>query len=264
MPAPKIIDVTESNVDKVGFFCAMSKPEQRGYQDKRAWLKDRFPEGLRLKIIASVGRAFIEYIPGEFAWRAIEAQHYMVIHCLWVVGRSKAKGCASALLDTCISEARSKKMLGVAAVTARRRLGFVDTDFFLHKGFRRVETAPPGLDLVAMNFRAGPDPKFLSGSDQKLAALGQGLTIVTSPQCPYTREGAEQIINLAQTMNISARSVRLERLNDVLTLAPSGYASFDIACAGKVVGNLFHCMTAKRVRRILGDDLSGLQPNSGG
>lgn len=31
-------------------------------------------------------RGFIEYIPGAFGWRAVFAEDYMLIHCLWVMG----------------------------------------------------------------------------------------------------------------------------------------------------------------------------------
>ncbi len=43
----EILDVNEGNVDKAGFFCAMSKPESKGYQEKLAWVKKRFCEGLK-------------------------------------------------------------------------------------------------------------------------------------------------------------------------------------------------------------------------
>lgn len=251
MRALEIIEVTESNVEKVGFFCAMSKPELKGYQDKLAWLRERFREGLKIKLIARGGRGFIEYMPGEFAWRAIDAPRYMVIHCLWVVGKSKRHGCGAALLDACVRDARSQKMGGVAAVTARGRLGLVDTDFFLHQGFRVVDKAPPGLDLVALRFGRGSYPKFLGGWNEKLRALDRGLTVVSSPQCPYTCEGAEQIVSLARSMNIPARSVRLEKLQDLRRSAPSAYASFDMACGGEVVANLYHHMTARRLSKLL-------------
>lgn len=229
----------------------MSKSESAGYQEKLAWLKARFPEGLKLKMIARGGRGFIEYIPGEFAWRAIRASRYMVIHCLWVVGKAEGKGSGKALLDSCIHEAYKKKMLGVAAVTARGKVGLVDTDFFLCNGFQVVETAPPGLDLVAMKFGGGPNPRFLRGSNKKLGALGQGLSIVSSPQCPYTLGGAEQIAALARSMNIPARTLRLDHIEEIRSVAPSGYASFNIVCNGKVVSNLFHCMTDKILHKVL-------------
>ncbi len=251
MPALEIIDVTEANVEDVGFFCAMSKPQLQGYQDKLTWLRARFREGLKIKLIARGGRGFIEYMPGEFAWRGIDAPVYMVIHCLWVVGKSKGQGCGAELLDLCVRDARSQRMHGVVAVTAKNKLGLVDTRFFLRQGFRVVDTAPLDLDLVVLKFGDGPDPKFLSGRDDKLNGLGRGVTVFSSPQCPYTCEGAEQIVALARSMNIPARSIRLENLQEFRRRAPSPYGSFDIAFAGKVVSNLFHCMTAERLCKLL-------------
>lgn len=251
MAAVEIVDVTEGNVQSAGFFCAMSKPDSKGYQDKLEWLKARFREGLKIKLIVRGGRGFIEYVPGEFAWRAIDAPRFMVIHCLWVVGRAKGRGSGAALLNECVRDARSQGMDGVAAVTARHKVGLVDTGFFLHQGFRVVESAPPGLDLVALKFGRGPDPKFAGGWDEKLGALGRGLTVFSSPQCPYAREGAERVVSLARSMNIPARAVRLTRLDELRKRAPSAYGSFDVACDGQVVANLYHLMTAQRLRKLL-------------
>lgn len=87
--APEILDVAAGNVDQTGFFCFMSKKKSEGYQRKLRWLKERFAEGMSIKMLALPQRGFIEYIPGEHAWRAVHADGYMLIHCLWVVGKSK-------------------------------------------------------------------------------------------------------------------------------------------------------------------------------
>jgi len=87
----EIISVDATNVDELGFFCYKSKPKSAGYQHKLNWLKQRFPEGLRLEILYEGNRSvgYIEYIPGEYAWRAVKAEGYMLIHCPWVVGKGK-------------------------------------------------------------------------------------------------------------------------------------------------------------------------------
>ena len=149
----ELIDVNDNNVEQAGFFCCMSKPQSAGYRQKRDWLRARFAEGRKIKTVARGGRGFIEYIPGEFAWRAIQARDYMVVHCLWVVGRATGRGCGTALLEACIEEAKAKGMCGVAAVTAHRQLGLVETSFFLKRGFKVVGTAPPGLALVALKLQ---------------------------------------------------------------------------------------------------------------
>jgi hypothetical protein len=105
--APKIIEVNAENVEKTGFFCFMSKRKSEGFQRKLRGLKDRFAEGMRIKMFELPERGFIEYLPGEYAWRAVNASGYMFIHCLWVVGKSRGKGLAGILLDECIKDAQA-------------------------------------------------------------------------------------------------------------------------------------------------------------
>lgn len=250
MPAIELVDVNASNVDEAGCFCAMSKPDQTGYKEKLAWATERFQEGLRIKLIRG-GRGFIEYIPGRFAWRGIEAAGYMVVHCLWIAGRTRGKGHGKALLDACLRDAREAGMHGVAAVTAPNLVGLVDTAFFLHHGFHVVQSTG-GMDLVALKFDlAAADPRFSNDLKKKAKALGSGLTVISSPQCPYTYEGAEQVVSLARADGIRARSLRVNSLKQLHETSPSPYASFDIAYDGEVVSHLFHCMTAGRLRKLI-------------
>ena len=83
----KLVDVSAANVDSTGFFCYMSKRKSEGYRGKLGWLKERFAEGMRIRMPVSPERGFIEYLPGEYAWRAVHADGFMFIHCVWVVGR---------------------------------------------------------------------------------------------------------------------------------------------------------------------------------
>ena len=77
----KIVTVDGANVAEQGFFCYKSKPKSAGYQKKLSWLEQRFAEGMRIKILYEGERSvgFIEYIPGEFAWRAVNAEGYTVL-----------------------------------------------------------------------------------------------------------------------------------------------------------------------------------------
>ena len=77
------------NVDETGFFCYMSKRKSEGYLRKLAWTKARFDEGMRIRMLRLPERGFIEYIPGEMAWRAVHAPGHMIIHCLWVIGSNQ-------------------------------------------------------------------------------------------------------------------------------------------------------------------------------
>ena len=116
-PKPRLISVTPENMGETGFFCMQSKKKAEGFLRKQAWLRERLAEGMQFKMVESEGRGFIEYIPGDLAWRAVHAPGYMMIHCLWVIGKSKYKGFGSILLADCIDTARKAGMRGVAMVT---------------------------------------------------------------------------------------------------------------------------------------------------
>ena len=91
----KIVDVNADNIDEIGLYCSRSKHKEEGYQRKLAWIKDRFKEGLEYRVLLVdegrkdlAYRGMIEFMPGEKCWRGINAPDYMVIHCIWVIGRS--------------------------------------------------------------------------------------------------------------------------------------------------------------------------------
>jgi len=79
MNQPSIINITAGTVDKLGFFCAMSKKKAPGYLAKKQWLKERFAEGLHIKMLELPQRGMIEYLPGEHAWRPVNSEGYMFI-----------------------------------------------------------------------------------------------------------------------------------------------------------------------------------------
>ena len=247
----ELIDVNANNVEKTGFFCCMSKPQSAGYRQKLDWLRARFAEGLKIKMIAHGGRGFIEYIPGEFAWRAIRAPDYMVVHCLWVVGRAKGRGCGTALLEACIEEAKAKDMCGVASVTAHGQLGLVETSFFLKRGFKVVGTAPPGLALVALKFRQAPDPEFIGGWEGKRNRLGPGLTVVYTAQCPYSCSLVQDLADVATSRNHCLNVLRLESAEQVRHESPSAYGTATIVADGRVVAHLCHHMSGQRLERLI-------------
>ncbi len=110
MDGAQFVTVDAGNVAQYGFFCQKSRRKSPGYRQKLEWLQERLAEGLRIHIAYENGHqvGFIEYIPGELAWRAVRAGGYMVIHCLWGIGRSKGQGIGSRLVGMCLEAAREK------------------------------------------------------------------------------------------------------------------------------------------------------------
>ena len=85
----KIVEVTPKNALKETFFCIKNKKVD-GFQDKLKWFEKRYQEGLRIKILKTEEDkmlGFIEYVPAKNAWRPIDADNYMFIHCLYIYSK---------------------------------------------------------------------------------------------------------------------------------------------------------------------------------
>jgi GNAT superfamily N-acetyltransferase len=244
-----IIEVNEENVSQTGFFCYMSKRKSEGYQRKLRWLRARFAEGMKIKMLELPERGFIEYTPGEYAWRAVEARGYMFIHCLWVVGKSRGKGYAKRLLQECLEDAERAGMHGVAVVTSEGNW-LVSKRLLLKQGFQSVAQAPPSFELLVKPFRDGPSPSFTGNWDTKGHRYGQGITIIRSDQCPYIQDATRTILEAAEEIGIDTRVVELRDCQEVRNLAPSPYGVFNVIFNGDLLS--YHHLSEKEVWKRLG------------
>src|SRR5512137_2380302 len=128
----EIVDTSADNIDGCSF-CGYKDANNLGHRRKTDWLKGRYAEGLRFKVLRS--RRFgdigmIEYALGNHAWRPVEAEGYLVIHCLMVHSKHKGKGLGTLLLNSCLRDAKKSKCRGVAVVTSSDSF-MAKRDFFL-------------------------------------------------------------------------------------------------------------------------------------
>jgi L-amino acid N-acyltransferase YncA len=228
--------IDASNVDRYGFFCYKSKPKTLGYRQKREWLGACLPEGVRLKIIYEGARSagFIEYAPGEYTWRAVQAAGYMVIHCMWVVGSGKGKGYGSRLLEQVVSEAQSKGMYGVAVVSSASTW-LAKKGFFTHHGFQVVDQAPPSFELLVKRFGQGALPSFPQDWETRLKRIPLGLVVYHSGQCPYLAMCVSSLTNGASQLGIPLQTVELKTSYEARTLSPSAYGVFGVVYNGHLL-----------------------------
>lgn len=245
----KIIDVDAENVEQTGFFCYMSKRKTEGFQRKLNWLKARYAEGMRIKIFELPERGFIEYIPGEYAWRAVDAKGYMFIHCLWVVGKSKGKGLAGVLLEECIKDAKASGMKGVAMVTSER-VWLIGKKLLLKHGFESVSEVSP-FNLMVLKFNDSHLPTFTGDWEQKASRYGQGLTVIRSDQCPYIPDATNTVLEFAEERGIPSQVVELNSCQDIRDLAPSPYGVFSIVYNGRLLA--YHYLLPKDLVKIFGE-----------
>ncbi|MHA1907153.1 MAG: GNAT family N-acetyltransferase [Candidatus Thorarchaeota archaeon] len=230
-PEFEIIDVTPDNEKEYDLFCKKSKKKEEGYQSKLSWFQERYIEGLRIKILRvnergkMTTRGFVEYIPGEFAWRPVNAPDYMFIHCLWIVGKHKKKGYGRKLLDLCIRDAKKKSKLGVAAVTSDKTW-LTGKKLFLTNGFEVVDAAPADCELVVKKFSDGPNPSFPGNWESRWKRYGNGLTMFYTDQCPYTPEAVEINLNTAEEIGIPAKAIQMKSADEVQKKAPTAFGTF--------------------------------------
>ena len=248
----EIVDVTPDNLERYDLFCKKSKPKEAGYQNKVAWYNERFDEGLRIKLLRVdegkkdlVSRGFIEYIPGEYTWRGIDAKGYMVIHCIWVVGRNKNKGYGTKLLEQCLTD--TQEMNGVAVVTTTRTWLPKDKLFIKH-GFEKVDSFESFNLYVKRISKTAPLPKFIHASPEMMKSYESGITIFDSDQCPYTNDYVKMLIDVAEEKNIP---VHVESLSSCLDarLGISPYGTFCVLYNGKPL--TYHYETRKNIEKLL-------------
>ncbi len=233
MAKPELIHVSADNVTQTGFFCKMSARKQPGYQRKLAWLQARFDEGLQMRLLGGGERGFVEFIPGQFAWRAItDAAPYLVIHCLWVVGKSKGKGHGRALLEHVIDYAQQHGFKGVAAVVSGGNW-LIGSMLLEQYGFESVAQAPPAFDLLVKKFDPDtPNPKFCGDWEKKAQAHGDGLVIFRTDQCPYLDDAVKHAAAFAEAHKTPFTEVELSSAADVRKLSPTPYGVFAIVKDG--------------------------------
>ena len=231
---PKIINVNSDNVMKTGFFCRMSKMKTEGNQRKLKWLKKRFEEGMKIKMLELPDRGFIEYIPGEFAWRGVEAKEYMFIHCIWVVGKSKGKGFGDLLIEECARDAKKEGFNGIATVVSDDNW-MANKKLFLKNGFKIIDKAEHSFYLLAKKFKDLKEPTFVKNWDRNLEKHKHGLTIFLTDQCPYLDDAVTTMEIYAEENKIPLKIIELKSAEEIRKKSPSPYGTFNIIYNGKLL-----------------------------
>jgi len=235
MDKVRVVTVTPDNVEREGFFCYKSKKKSEGYTRKMAWLQDRLAEGMVIKILYEGKRsvAFIEYTPGEHAWRAVEAAGYLLIHCLWVVGKGKGKGYSTRLLGECLEDARARGAHGVAMVTSRGNW-LADDRILRRHGYAHADSAPPSFDLMVKRLGDVPSPAFPTDWSERASAYGEGATIVYADQCPYMPDAVSQARMAFQERGVAVNVVQYQTAEALRAESPSAYGTFGIVLDGEL------------------------------
>lgn len=230
------VTVGPDNLDREHICCAITdKKGETGVRSKKAWMEERFADGLVFLRLNARGKAFIEYIPAEHAWCPLSADGFLHINCFWVSGRFQGHGIAGRLLEQCIKDAKAKGKLGLTVVASEKKRPFLsDPGYLKRRGFLAVDTAPPYFVLYCLPFTAdAPTPQFKECVKHK-AAVEPGMVLYYSSQCPHTDKYAPLIRDLAQKRGASVSLHKIETEREARN-APSPFPTYSFFCDGEFV-----------------------------
>jgi hypothetical protein len=211
----RIVEVDAENIAEHPQVVCFINPKHDTYYRKIDWLKSEFERGLRIKLLYVEGEkravGYVEYVPGEHCWRAVDARGYVFIHCIWTNGKKHQHlGLGGRLLQEVEKNAGDYE--GVVALTSDGSF-MASKELFVRHGYSLLEEKgkeqlmckrfaaageeahdDPTMHDSAGHYPAGYEPtghdpaggsglpSFLDNS--AILDDHRGLTIFYSKQCP--------------------------------------------------------------------------------
>ena len=231
------IQLTKENLEKEHICCAISNNNDIQVSSKKAWLKDRFDDGLVFLKSVERGKCFIEYLPAENAWNPIDAKGYMYIDCLWVSGSFKGHGYSNDLLESCINDSKSKGKIGLCILSSQKKLPFLsDPKYLKYKGFSVADRASNGIELWYLPFEeSAPKPSFKEcAKDPHID--DSGYVLFYTSQCPFNGKYVPIVEATAKEHNIPFKAIHISSKEEAQR-APTPVTTYALFFDGKYVSN---------------------------
>lgn len=231
------IRVTKENIETEHICCAISNNKDVQVSSKKAWLSDRFDEGLVFLKSTERGKCFIEYLPAEAAWNPIDADGYLYIDCLWVSGSMKGHGYANDLLAACVEDAKAQGKKGLCILSAAKKKPFLaDPKFLKYKGFTVADEADNGIQLWYLPFSPDAEkPKFKACAAHPHVDE-PGYVLFYTNQCPFNAKYVPIVEETAKAHDIPFRAIRLES-REAAQSAPTPVTTYALFLDGAYVTN---------------------------
>ena len=231
------IRVTKENLEKEHICCAISNYKDVQVSSKKAWLADRFDEGLVFLKSTERGKCFIEYIPAENAWNPINAPGYIYIDCLWVSGSFKGHGYSSDLLSECIKDSKEKGKKGLCILSSSKKKPFLaDPKFLKYKGFTVCDEADNGIQLWYLPFEKSTDIPSFKECAKHPHIDEKGYVLFYTNQCPFNAKYVPVLEKTALANEIPFKSIRLSSMEEAQN-APTPITTYALFRDGEYVTN---------------------------
>ncbi len=231
------IRVTKDNLDKEHICCAISNNKDVQVLSKKAWLADRFDEGLVFLKSAERGKCFIEYIPAENAWVPIKAAGYIYIDCLWVSGSFKGHGYSTDLLAACIESSKEKGRAGLCILSAAKKKPFLaDPKFLKYKGFTVCDEADNGIQLWHLPFEEGTQAPVFKDCAKHPHIDEAGYVLYYTHQCPFNAKYVPVLEETAKKAGVPFKAIRLTSREEAQN-APAPVTNYALFHDGEYITN---------------------------
>ncbi|MBQ2690059.1 MAG: YoaP domain-containing protein [Solobacterium sp.] len=209
------IRVTKDHLEQEHICCAISSNKDIQVASKKAWLRERFDDGLVFLKSTERGKCFIEYIPAENAWNPITAAGYMYIDCLWISGSFKGHGYANDLLEACIADSKHKGKQGLCILSSAKKKPFLaDPKFLAHKGFKVCDEADNGIQLWYLPLAENADVPAFRECAKHPHTEEDGYVLYYTSQCPFNGKYVPIVEQTAAENGIPFRAVHLQSRED--------------------------------------------------
>ncbi len=231
-----------------------ANPKHQYYHLKVDWLTKQCKNGLTIKLLYIEGEkkaaGFIEYVPGEYCWRGVDAKGYMFIHCLWTEKKkNRNKGLGAQLIQEAEADARSAGMNGVAVVTSDGSF-MTAKDIFLKNGYSIKEEAGKEQLLVKTfsGESAGVGMRPTIKADPEALKKYQGLHLIYSKQCPWVARFVDEVKPVLEEEGLKATIKELTTPEEAQN-GPGLYGVFNLIHNGKMLVDRYISVT--RFKNIL-------------
>lgn len=231
------IKVTKENLEQEHICCAISNNKDVQVSSKKAWLEDRFDEGLVFLKSTERGKCFIEYIPAENAWNPIEADGWIYIDCLWVSGSFKGHGYSNDLLGACIADAKRQGKKGLCILSSAEKKPFLaDPKYLQHKGFQVCDEADNGIQLWCLPLAENAEAPRFKACAKHPGIAEQGYVLYYTNQCPFNAKYVPILEQTARENGVPFRAIRLMNKTDAQN-APTPVTTYALFYNGVYLTN---------------------------
>lgn len=245
------IRVTKENLEKEHICCAISNNNDVQVASKKAWLAERFDDGLVFLKSVERGKCFIEYIPAENAWVPIIADNYIYIDCLWVSGSFKGHGYSNDLLDECIKDAEKGKKLGLCVLSSAKKKPFLsDPSYLKHKNFSVCDEADNGIQLWYLPFeKSAREPQFKDCAKHPHTDK-KGYVLYYTSQCPFNAKYVPVLEEVAKEKGVPFTAIHIKTKEEAQN-APTPITTYAVFKDGEYITN--EQMNDKRFLKLIGE-----------